>query len=170
MSLINEALRKSTRQSPSPNDPKGAGQGQGFYSPKPPRRRFSFWIPVGLVVVVLTVFLGVQAHRTAQQGIPQTQVEEPTLPSNPTGEQGAVQQSLPATPQEISPLPEKPQVSSTQPFTLNGVVMGGDTPIALINNRVIQKGEEIDGYVLKEVMAKKVMLEKEGQTLELRLP
>ena len=174
MSLINDALRKSTRQLPSsplaPHKP-----GPADPRPSGPRRKFSLWIPLGFVAVIL-VFIGIRSviQGASQKGtISQTQLEQPTLPTNPTGEEAALQQAVPIAPQqESSPSTEiakQPSASLRQPFTLNGVVTGGDAPFALINNRVVQKGEEIDGYVLKEVLPKKVILEKNGELLELRL-
>ena len=169
MSLINDALRKSTRQFPSsplaphkpgPVDPHPSGR----------RRKVPLWIPLGFVAITLLI-IGI---RSIPQGmVSQTQLEPPTLPTNPTGGEASLQQAVPATPQqETAPsteVAEPSPASSRRPFVLNGVVTGGDSPFALIDNRVVQRGEEIDGYLLKEVAAKRVILERDGETLELRL-
>ena len=77
----------------------------------------------------------------------------------------AVAPKIAPVPQTVIPPPSSPKPA----LVLNGVATGGDTPFALINNRVVEKGEEIEGYVLKEVLEKKAILEKEGKRLELRL-
>ena len=167
MSLINEALRKSTRQptSFSARDPAGIPP-----SPQKPKGRFFLWASLGVTGLLLLFWIG-----SLNQGktlLPRAQeITEPTLPSSPTEETG-IQRAAPPPPSEsVSlPPPQTPEPASPRQFlTLNGVVMGGDNPFALINNQAVQKGEEVEGYVLKEVLNKKVMLEKDGETLELRL-
>ena len=169
MSLINDALRKSTRQPPSPSIvPHEPRPGDPY--PRPPRKN-PVWLPLSLAAVLL-LLLGIRSvtqEFSRNKIISQTQIDQPALPADPTKEETPAQLSLPVETVSFPQRPEGPAASSGQPFTLNGVVTG-NPPLALINNRVVQKGEEIDGYVLKEVFPKKVILEKEGKTVEARLP
>ena len=164
MSLINEALRKSTRQPGtfSTAEPPGPPP-----FPKKPNSRFMLWVSLGtgaIAVILLILWIGFHGKEA---------------PSKPQAQQIAKQIEEPspetALPPSVSPVPPAPQVVEPPPappkpaLVLNGVATGGGNPFALINNRVVEKGEEIEGYVLQEIFEKKVILEKEGKTLELRL-
>ncbi|MAE62990.1 MAG: hypothetical protein CMJ18_01855 [Phycisphaeraceae bacterium] len=45
--------------------------------------------------------------------------------------------------------------------------MGGNRPRALINGRIVKPGEEVLGFVLKEVKTRKVILQYKGLTVQL---
>ena len=177
MSLINEALRKSTRQ-PTPFS---HIEPPGLPFQKKPKGRLMLWASLGiggLLCLLIVLWIGFrqkeilfkpQAQQIAKQ------IEEPTPPSSsetspspPLAPETALAPSVlptPPAPQVVEPPPAPPKPT----LILNGVATGGGNPFALINNRIVEKGEEIEGYVLKEIFEKKVILEKEGKTLEVRL-
>ena len=160
MSLINEALRKATRKSgaadpvPSPAFPRSP-------FPKPPRRFSWVGIPVGFLLLLLLVWAA--SWQRQENTIPKAQeldVQTPLpVPAAPA----------PSPTETVSPPSPPVPVEPSERFRLNGTATGVGTPYVLINNRVVQKGEDIDGYILKEVYEKKAVLEKGPERLELRL-
>jgi len=48
-------------------------------------------------------------------------------------------------------------------------VMSGDRPRAVINNRLLAEGDEINGFVLQEVAERHVLLEKNGIVIRLKM-
>ena len=163
MSLINEALRKSTRQ-PTPFshiEPPGPP------FQKKPKGRFMLWASLGiggLLCLLVVLWIGFRQKEIPSKPQAQQIAKQIEEPSPETASAPSLLPTPPA-PQVVEPPPAPPKPT----LILNGVATGGGNPFALINNRVVEKGEEIEGYVLKEIFEKKVILEKEGKTLEVRL-
>ena len=49
-------------------------------------------------------------------------------------------------------------------------VIFGRTAAAVVNGRLLEVGDEIDGFVVREVRARSVLVEKRGVEIELRMP
>lgn len=140
MSIIADALRKA--ESPSPASPPGPG------SPR------SDWL---LRVLLLGCVAGAAAglFKLARGAQPARQAPLP-----PTGS---------ATPQP-TPAPVLPLKELRGHWALQGVLRGGGAPMALINNQVVQEGEQIEGKRLVRVDPDSVDLQDEGgQIRTLRL-
>lgn len=73
----------------------------------------------------------------------------------------------PGLPKE-TPLEVKPSVKESPPsFVLNGVFFSGDEGYALINNRIVKKGDKIDGATVVAISLDEVNLEAEGSIIKL---
>jgi len=70
------------------------------------------------------------------------------------------------TPLETTGRQEKNKVSLTG-FTLNGVFFSGAEGYALINNRIVKKGDKIDGATVVQVLLDEVDLDFGGSLIKL---
>jgi hypothetical protein len=52
---------------------------------------------------------------------------------------------------------------------LRGVIVGGNNSIAIINDKFVRIGEQIDGYKVVRIAAKEVLLKSGNKTIRLRL-
>jgi type II secretory pathway component PulC len=54
-------------------------------------------------------------------------------------------------------------------FKLNGIIVGGKNPIAIINGKLLRQGEKIDGYKVIRIDEKRVFLKSGRKTLKVKL-
>lgn len=57
----------------------------------------------------------------------------------------------------------------TTSLKLRGVIVGGNNSIAIINDKFVRIGEQIDGYKVVRIAAKEVLLKSGNKTIRLRL-
>ena len=81
-------------------------------------------------------------------------------PSTPTVKKKAViskNQPIAAKPvQKRTPQPVKEY--SVDQYALEGIIYEGDTPLAVINGKLLNKGDIINGFTVKEIMPNSVIL------------
>jgi len=106
---------------------------------------------------------------------------EPIIPLNPAPDKTPISSSqatdsilMPNTPKaptnSTAPLlePFKSKEQSEAPgFTLTGIFFSAGERYALINNRIMKKGDTIDGARVKEITANNVELDFEGSNIKL---
>jgi hypothetical protein len=68
-------------------------------------------------------------------------------------------------PKKRQPQPPKRTIS----LKLNGVIIGGRNPVAIINDKFVRLGERIDGYKVVRIEKKEVFLKSSNRTIQLRL-
>jgi len=83
-----------------------------------------------------------------------------------------IQKSAKETPPQVKPpLPvetkAEPKKELSGSFVLNGVFFSGNEGYALINNRIVKKGDIIDGATVALIALNEVDLEKEGAVIKL---
>ena len=146
MSLINDALKKMSKEKGDKDSP-SLGR-EGFDIPPFPRKKRP--VPNGpsfLMFLGIFLFIGV-----------------------------ALLVRLSVRPKAAHPSQKKtPKVSKEEkkphrvPIVLNGIAHGDGEEMAMLNNQIIRVGDEIEGATLSEVGADYVVLQKEGKTLKLKL-
>lgn len=74
---------------------------------------------------------------------------------------------------ETQPQPTPGSTSSTrprpQPLVLNSILYSGQRQHAIINNRIVKKGDMVDGAKLIQLLPDRVKLVKKGKVVELSL-
>lgn len=92
--------------------------------------------------------------------------EQKTLPAQPKAET-----PLPVPVKQIAPEPPvKPADNPELSLVLNGVFFERGESYALINNKIVRVGEQIEGATVKEIAITGVELEFEGKTIRLLSP
>ena len=89
----------------------------------------------------------------------------------------AVSEPLPPAPaalpssaaEEQIPPPESPQEKAKPELSLNGIFIDREKPYAIINNQVVKEGDIIGGAKVVTILLNGVVLEFEGEPIELRI-
>ena len=53
------------------------------------------------------------------------------------------------------------------PFELNGIYLSGSDRCALINNKIVQEGEDVDGAIVTRIGEEEVEISRDGKTIKL---
>ncbi|MFA5356173.1 MAG: hypothetical protein WC301_02025 [Candidatus Omnitrophota bacterium] len=126
---------------------------------RPGNKRRSYLL---LILVLVTVFFIV--NLSYRQLAPKPPVQAP-----PVVEAVPPAQPLPPPPapavEAVPAPPEAPQ--PTPSFVLNGIFYADDGSYALINNRVVEPGDNIDGATVLKITADEVDLEFDGAGIKL---
>ncbi|RKY31892.1 MAG: hypothetical protein DRP74_03940 [Candidatus Omnitrophota bacterium] len=156
MSIIYDALKKVE---------KDVSKGQDFKEQKP-SARYKIYLLYGLVL-----FAGIFAALAIFRFVSST-AEKKIASSNETpstisiASSGVPQQALPAPsegPMAVTRLLQKPLPS----LVLNGIFFAKDGAYALINNRIVRKGGEIEGAKVESITSNSVELSYAGETFTL---
>ena len=169
MSLVLEALRKLDRE-------KGRDE-RGFVvmaaAPWPTRaRRGPLWVAVGVAVVAASaaVFLMIRPPRPSASALPATSAATAASPSapaaSPTPAIPAVPVSIPATRRAATPAPVPPP--SAPALRLQAVSERDGQPIAIVNDRLVRVGDELEGMRVLAIRPDEVDLEIKGRRTTLR--
>jgi nucleoid-associated protein YgaU len=92
----------------------------------------------------------------------------PAVVPAPAAQKGAA--AAPVEEKQPAAAPAEAPAEKTEPsseFILNGVFFSGNGTYALINNRIVRKGDEIEGAAVKKLDINGVVLEFRGKTIEL---
>lgn len=144
MSLIADALRKADNVAPSPSS-----------APPPPR---SPWL-AGALLATCLLFIAALLWQRAPAPSPLT-----LGPARPEGSKAPSNLGFSKT-SGLNLL----RLAEGQ-WRLSGIVQGGDGgSLALINNRVIEEGDTVDGARITRIAQDEVELEAQGQTKTIRL-
>ncbi len=54
------------------------------------------------------------------------------------------------------------------PFVISGIFMDGEKGTAIINNRVVEIGDQVDGATVKDITLNTVVMETEEKTITLK--
>ncbi len=64
-------------------------------------------------------------------------------------------------------VPAKKEESPREEFSLSGIIYSNDKAVAIINGRILRKGELINGYTITEIFRDKVVLSGKGEEVVL---
>ena len=158
MSIIYEALKKIQKSEQDTQNTAAADKAK--------KSKYKVYLFYFLVICV-GVFIGSIFFRFLGRG---------KAPSQKKSALPVIQEKIPAPviepadkpkqgkPSEVSEAETKPLGS----LVVNGVFFSQDVEYALINNRIVKEGDEIDGAKVKSVTLYEVVLDYDGQ--EVRLP
>lgn len=138
VSIINDALKKAQQKNKSPDSPTPQTQGPGGDAGsvknkpaavlRPKKTKFiSFIIIVIIGIGIAAFFIKKPPAATPEKIIPNTPVVEENLKSVP------------------------PPPGLLPALNLNGIVYDEERPYAIINNKVLLKGDTIEGATLMEI-------------------
>ena len=148
MSIIYDALKKveiSQANDPKTKIKKIAHQDEG--SKSKPKIYLLYALMICLGLFIANIFYG----RLSQK--------EPYLaPTRPT----AALEKTPSIETEMENQKETPY-----PLILNGVFFSGGEGYALINNRIVKKGDKIEGATVAQISLDEVELERDGSMINL---
>jgi len=161
MSIIYDALKKV--EATAANDPKTEIK----KSTKPKTNIYLLYaLMICLVLFIANIFYGLISKKTPLKitGIAtktQPNVDRKELISQPSGktpvpEINASMGNGTETPKETSPS-----------FVLNGVFFSGAEGYALINNRIVKKGDKVDGATVTQIFLDEVELDFDGSAIKL---
>jgi hypothetical protein len=124
--------------------------------------------------------------RTETRTTPEPAAETPAAPEAPAAPATPAPVTVPvdtsptpeptATPPEPAPAPEVRNYVREMPLPdggslrLDGVAFSSSQPVAVINGRVVGKGEAIEGFTVTLIESKHVVLSRAGLTVHLTLP
>ncbi len=110
-----------------------------------------------------------EVPRTAEALPEQRQTTPP--PSLPHGNQPQILQPAPTSPEaeksHTEPADDTHAAQAAGSSMVLEDIIGGNPPTAVINGQTIAAGQEIDGYVLREIKQDRVILEKDAAQIEL---
>lgn len=89
--------------------------------------------------------------------------ESPINSSTARGKFSVEEQNLPAEESTPSPVTEQPL------FSLQGIAYDGPASVALINDRMVSVGQQIEGAKVEEIRSDRVQLNHDGEKITLRL-
>lgn len=157
--------------------------------------RIKIYLVVGLVLVLAALLY---RHLKAKQS-PNMNVSPPTasallaeVPEIPAFNTGSVAMTEPAKSKTKEPrrtsirdifAPMRPWKNTGRrvtgkgqrlaqkapPLKLKGVIVGGRNPVAIINGKLLRKGERIEGYEVIRIEEKEVFLKSGNRTVKLKL-
>jgi len=142
MSIIYDALKKVENTLVNSQEAKG----EKNLKPKPK--------PKSYLLVVLAVCLGFFIANILLKLQPPHPGPHKTIPS-----------PLPLF-KALSPLESAP-IQTSSSLTLNGVYFSGDEGSALINNRLVKKGDKVNGATVLQIYLDEVELERNGYIIKL---
>ncbi len=58
---------------------------------------------------------------------------------------------------------------SASELILEGIIADGQSRIAIINGNIVEEGKKIGFYTVRQILGDHVVLEKDGQSIELRM-
>lgn len=162
MSIIYEALKKvgglsaegPLKKTDKPSRPK-------------PRPFIILAFIAALAVLAVNLFLRAMPRHSLPKPAPDSQHLPQTTPQPPAQPQAAETPAV-VPPAEPVPAPE-PEVQKPQPpdLVLNGVFVSEQESYALINNRIVRKGEQIEGATVVRIGMDEVELDFEGSPIKL---
>ena len=184
MSIINEALRKAGQEklpenivnrsvSPPVLTPAGALAGKKILPELPKKKQKVNWGPLFVVLVLLLItgpliapiFSSPYRNTVTTYPVPSYQEtlkasEAPKVPAASNLKAQFAIEELPVAP-IARPVPFRPD------FAINGIVYSSPNSYCIINGRVVQVGEKIDGAKLISVTPEKATLEYQGDKMDL---
>jgi type II secretory pathway component PulC len=170
MSIINDALKKA-------RDTKtkiAASADYGISKKQEPKKVFgcikSLHIPAGIYIAGLLVFFiavlaGLYFHNAAQARL-SVSVPEAETKSMLLYDQAAVVEQASGRENLI---PRSQAVHHASEFLLTGIVHGEGSPMAVINGSVYMAGDKINGFTVSRIFKDGVFLEKNGESVELKV-
>ena len=183
MSIIHEALKKAARLKKAAKTPDMQKESQTLDSDnkitkidletqpaplkKPIKRQAVLILPItiGLMAILITSAIFLLNRHTKRFGVG---VNNYLLPKRP----GVGIASLDLIPMEKTPpvLTDEPlqQRGSLGSFVLTGIVYD-EEPMAVINGSVYAEGEYVNGARIVKISEQRVLLEKEGKKIELKV-
>ncbi len=169
MSLINDALKRasqSDRNHPRPPET------HAFMEPAASRRGPSFSLAWGAGVVLalaLAAWFFRQGWNANLSPAPAKVESAAAVPPAPAPAPAPVAQE--AVPPPPAPAPPAKPVQAAWPADLKmtGIFFGKTNPRALINERTVGVGDEVDGIRVTRIESDRVTVEWKGQAKELRM-
>jgi hypothetical protein len=182
MSLINDALRRA--QENQPNEPAAGPELRPVYEDHAEVRQAGLLLPIAISLVALLGLFGLwQVSRSSGK---QDKIEARALAAPPEVSKAV---SVPSKPPEKAPELAKPKPQPVSPapaatapasvtmqaapaasdFKLQSIVFSR-RPSAMISGLIVEPGDKIQGYVVSEIKADRVVLTGDGPTIVLTLP
>lgn len=158
MSIIYDALKKveaSGAKEAAPETPKPPEPG--------PRNYLVYALIICIIAFTANIFYSwlwptVRSVKSPAQIVKIVKKELTLLP----GWQKSILQKSPPVEAHVEPPKETPGV-----LTLNGVFFSGPEGYALINNRIVKKGDKIQGATVVQIYLDEVDLERDGSIIKL---
>lgn len=174
MSIIYDALKKIELKLKKPAE-------QAAATPAIKKSGFNFKYALVYVLVIILGYFGMRffynlitppatpakglagAQRPVQQAATPPQVQQPSAAVVATpAPAGAPAPAIVEEPRE-EPAPPLPAV------TLNGIMSSGDDGYALINNRIVQVGDDVGGYIVSKIEQSAVELKAKDRVVRIPL-
>jgi hypothetical protein len=167
MSIINDALKKAQEKNKAEDIVTGPAPIAQPASPPTPAHRQSYKAPadakrlipalISLIVIATgVVFFRSFSRKTAPDAglflAPASPIAEPVSPAV----------SAPAV-----PMPAPLNAQGFPVLKLNGIVYDSERPYAIVNNKVLSKGDAVEGATLTEIEQEKVKFVFNGREFEL---
>lgn len=180
MSLIQEALKRKTEDSPV-QSAKGPAGSPAPGTP-PPAVSMPRTVPVVLFLILLALVLlasigvyllmkqpasGSEPAQKTQAAAQPAPVPQPAPPPVPAPKDVPDPAPKPAPAPEPEPAP-KPAVTWPE-ISFSGTAAAGDKALAIINGRMLSKGDTIDNLTVLQIGTNKVLLEYQGEKRIFRL-
>jgi len=130
-------------------------------------------VVIGIVIAKLAFDSVMPKPAPAVKGSKTTAVQKSGVPRLPTvsrsGKKGKEELSLSETFAAAKRTP-RPAPVQAEPFVVNGVFLseGGGTASAIVNNKVVQVGDTVDGAVVKSITEEGVELMRVDEIIKLR--
>jgi type II secretory pathway component PulC len=115
-----------------------------------------------ILLYVLIILVGLFLGNLVFSLITRPKIKTPQITKEPK----ASSQNLPVASAKTT-AEEIPAPSATPSLVLNGVFFEKNKGYALINNRILYAGEQIEGATVKEITLNKVNLDFDGKTITL---
>jgi len=64
---------------------------------------------------------------------------------------------------------KEPKEEPVPTFALSGTILGGGSPIAIINNQFLRLGDEIQGFKVQKIEKNRVQLNRDGRMVDLEV-
>ena len=96
-------------------------------------------------------------------------IRESPQPAPPAADETAAQTTLSAEPVMEARETKPKEIRERPVFQLGGIILGGDVPLAIINDRIVTVGEKIEGASLLSISERGVELLLEDEKIDLYL-
>ena len=168
MSIIEEALRRTHQEGPVaslPSEPAGVSAVRPILKASSTSPRRSSAPALTAALVILGVF---GATLLVRYSLAKSPSVVPATGTTPMPESASAT-TLPPTSMPMTPGPAPVATAPKAPFTVSGVMMSpGESPLAIINGRIVAEGDPVDGAVVERIEQGRVVLRStDGQELSL---
>jgi hypothetical protein len=151
---------------PQAQPPQGQKPGQ---PPAPEKKKFE---PKTIFALIFLVVAGIVVAKVVLDSM------APKKPTSLSESYAVAKKGQPRSQRSVQPkaaveakLPlvafKKKVQESVEQFTLNGIYFEGETPFALVNNKVVQEGDTVDKAVVQKITMEGVELKTEDKIIRL---